>query len=104
MDAWGGRVGGALGLVADTTKETTAFYYDVDRAWHIEFNTPAEGVDVNLFVLGDDGFAQVHADTPAEGIETGTMEWLAMKDILIAAIVYAAYDSFAVFVNGNLAL
>ena len=96
MDGGSFRVGGMGGTIANTTNEAAAFYYDVDMGGHEEFNATTEGMDIDFFVLGDDGLTQVHADTAAEGVKTGTVEGFAAIDVLVAAIVYRAADALAV--------
>ena len=104
VDGGSFRVGGMGGTIANTTNEAAAFYYDVDMGGHEEFNAAAEGVDINLLVLGDDGLAQVHADTAAEGIKTGTVEGLAAIHVLVATVVHRATDALAVLADGQWAL
>ena len=100
MDGGSFRVGGMGGTIANTTNEAAAFYYDVDMGGHEEFNAAAEGVDIDFFVLGNRGLAQIHTYATAESIEPGTMEGLAAIDILIAAIVYRTADTLAVLTDG----
>jgi len=45
------------GMITDTTDETATLHYDVDMGGYEEFDAAAEGVDVDLFVLGDLGLA-----------------------------------------------
>ena len=104
MDGGSFRVGGMGRTIANTTNEAAAFYYDVDMGGHEELNAAAEGVDINLLVLGDDGLTQVHADAAAEGIKTGTVEGLAAIDVLVAAVVNRAADALAVLADGQWAL
>ena len=91
-------------MVADATDETAALNKDVDMGGHEEFDAAAEGVNVNLLVLGDDGLAQVHADATAESIETSTVERLTAIDVLVAAVVNRAADALAVLADGQRAL
>ena len=101
MEGGSFRVGGMCGMIADATDEAAAFHHDVDVGGHEELDAAAEGVDVNLLVLGDDGLAQVHADAAAEGIETGTVERLAAIDVLVTAIVNRTADALAVLADGQ---
>ena len=80
-------VGGAGGMITDAADETVAFYHDVDMGGYDEFDATAEGVDVDLLILVDDGLAQIHADATAESVEAGSVEGLAVIDVLVAAIV-----------------
>ena len=98
------RVGVACGTVAHTAEEAAALYDDVHMGGHIEFDAATEGVDVYLLVLGDHGLAQVHADAAAESVETGTVEGLATKYILVAAVAHRAADTLAVLADGQRAL
>ena len=88
VEGLGFRVGSVHGMVADAADEAAAFYYDIDMGGYEELDAAAEGVDVDFLVLGDDSFAQIHADAAAEGIETGTVERLAAIHVLVAAIMY----------------
>ena len=90
----------AFGMIADTANEALAFHLHIDRRGHEEFNTAEERVDVYLLVLRNGRFAQVQADASAESVETGTMESLAMIDILVAAMVHLAADALAVLADG----
>ena len=87
MDGGSFRVGVMFGMIANAANEAAAFYYDIDVDGHEKLDATAESVDVYLLVLGDDGIAQVHANAAAEGIEAGTVERLAMIDVLVAAVV-----------------
>ena len=98
------RVGIACGMITNTADEAAAFYDNVDMGGYEEFDATTEGVDVNLLILSNHSLAQVHADATAEGIETGTVERLAMIHILVAAIMYGAADALAVFTNRQRAL
>ena len=91
-------------MVADATDETAALYHDVDVGGHNEFDTTAEGMDVDLLVLGNHGLAQVHADATAEGVKAGTVERFTVIDVLVATIVYRAADALAVLADGQRAL
>ena len=62
VEGGGFRIGVACGMITDTTDEAAALHYDIDVGGHEELDAAAEGVDVNLLVLGDDGLAKVHAD------------------------------------------
>ena len=104
VDGGGFRVGGMCDVITDATYEAAALHYDVDVGGYKELDAAAEGVDVDFFVLSNDGLTQVHADAAAEGIETGTVEGLAAIDVLVAAVVNRAADAFAVFTNGQRAL
>ena len=88
VEGGGFRVGGMCGMIADAADEAAALYYDIDVGGHEELDAAAEGVDVNLLVLVDDGFAQVHADAATESVKAGTVECLAAIDVLVAAIMY----------------
>ena len=86
-------------MVADTANEAAALYYDVHRLRYKEFYAAAEGMDLYLLILSNSGISQVHTDTATESVETGTMERLATINVLVAAVVHAAADAFAVFTN-----
>lgn len=104
VDGWSFRVGGMCDMITYATDEASAFYLHINRRGHNEFDAPTEGVDVDLLVLGDDGFAKIHADAAAESIEPGTMERLAMIDVFVAAIVDRAADTLAVLADVQRAL
>lgn len=101
VDGWGFRVGGMCGMIADTAEEALAFYLDVNRRGHKEFDAAKKGVDINLLVLSDHGLTQIQSDAAAEGIETGTVERLAAIDVLVAAIVNRTTDTLAVLTDGE---
>ena len=86
-------------MITYATDEASAFYLHINRRGHNEFDAPTEGVDVDLLVLGDDGFAKIHADATAESIEAGTVEGLAMIDVLVATIVNRTADTLAVLTD-----
>ena len=88
VEGVGFRIDGVLAMITYTSDEALAFYYDIDVGGHIELYTAAEGVDVDFLVLSNHGLAQVHADTTAEGVETGTMEGFAAIYVLITTIMY----------------
>ena len=52
-------------------------------------------MDVYLLILSDNGPAQVHTYTPAEGIQPGTVKRLATEDILVASIMHRAAHPLA---------
>ena len=104
VEGGGFRVGVACGMLADAADETPALHFDVDVSGYEELDAAAEGVDVDLLVLGDDGLAQVHADAAAESIESGTVEGLAVIHVLVAAVVNRAADALAVLADGQRAL
>ena len=91
-------------MIADAADEASAFYINIDRRGHGEFDASAEGVDVDFLVLGNHSLAQVETETAAESIETGTVERLAMIDVLVAAIVHRAADALALLADGQRAL
>ena len=101
VEGGGFRVGVACGMVADAADEAVAIHFDVDMGGHEELNATAEGVDVDFLVLGDDGLAQVHADAAAEGIKSGTVKRLTAIDILVATVMHATADAFAVLADGQ---
>ena len=86
-------------MVADTANEVTTLDYDVHRLRYKEFYAAEESVDLYLFILCNSGISQIHTDTATKSVETGTVEWLATIDVLIATIVHAAADALAVFTN-----
>ena len=88
------------GMIADTANEASAFYLYVDRRGHEEFDAATEGVDVNLLVLGNHGLTQVQSDATTESVEPGTVEDLAMIDVLVATIVNRTADTLAVLTDG----
>ena len=88
-------------MVADTANKTTALYYDVHRLRYKEFHPATKGMDLYFLILCNSGISQIHADTATECVETGTVEWFATIDVLIAAVVYAAADALTVFTNGQ---
>lgn len=61
-------------------------------------------MNVYLLILSDDGIAEVEADTTAEDFEAGTVESLAVIDVLIASESCLADDAFALFGGGHGAL
>jgi len=91
-------------MIAHAANEATALHHDIHCLRHIEFYAATEGMDLDLLILCNGGISQVHADTTAESVETGTVEWFATIDVLIAAIMHAAADALAVFTNGQGAL
>ena len=95
------RVGIACGMITDTADETTALHFNVDMGGYVELDATTEGVDVNLLILGNHSLAQVHTDATAEGIETGTMERLTTIDVLVATVMHATADAFAVLADGQ---
>ena len=56
-------------------------------------------MDFDLLILCNSGISQIHTDAAAESVETGTVERRATIDVLIAAVMYAATDALAVFIN-----
>ena len=86
-------------MVAHTANKTAALYQDVHRLRYKEFHTATEGMYLYLLILSNGGISQVHSDTAAESIETGTMKWLAAIDVLIATIVNATADALTIFTN-----
>ena len=86
-------------MVANTANKTATFDNDVNRLRHKEFHTATEGMYLYLLILSIGGISQVHSDTAAESIETGTVERLATIDVLITAIVNATADALTVFTN-----
>jgi hypothetical protein len=86
-------------MIANSANEAATLDYDVHRLRYEEFHAATEGMDLYLLILSDGGISQVHADTAAESVKTGTVEWLATIDILVTAVMYAAADSLAVFTN-----
>ena len=101
MDGGGFRIGIACGMIADTANEAAALHFDIDVGGYEEFNAATEGVDVYLLILGNHSLAQVHADAAAKGIETGTMERLTTIDVLVATILHATAEAFAVLADGQ---
>ena len=61
-------------------------------------------MDVNLFILSDDGIAEVETDSAAEDLEVGPVEGLAVVDILVAAEACLADDALAFLGGGHGAL
>ena len=55
VDGGSFRVGGMCSMVADAADEATALNDDVDMGGHKKLDAAAEGVDVYLLVIGDDG-------------------------------------------------
>ena len=101
MKGRGLRVGSAGGMIADAADETMAFYLHIDRRGHEDLDAAAKGVDVDFLVLDNHGLAQIHTDAAAESIEAGTVEGLAVIDVLVAAVVDRAADSLAVLADGQ---
>ena len=101
MDGGGFRIGIACGMIADTANEAAALHFDIDVGGYEEVNAATEGVDVYLLILGNHSLAQVHADAAAEGIETGTVKRLTAIDILVATVMHATADAFAVLADGQ---
>ena len=101
MDGGGFRIGIACGMIADTANEAAALHFNVDVGGYVEFDATTEGVDIYLLILSNHSLAQVHADATAEGIETGTMERLTTIDVLVATILHATADAFAVLADGQ---
>ena len=101
MDGGGFRIGIACGMIADTANEAAALHHDVDVGGYEEFNAATEGVDVYLLILGNHSLAQVHADAAAEGIKSGTVKRLTAIDILVATVMHATADAFAVLADGQ---
>ena len=86
-------------MVADTANEVATLDYDVHCLRYNEFYAAEESVDLYLFILCNGCIPQIHTNTSEESIEAGSVEWLATIDVLIATIVHAATDAFAVFTN-----
>ena len=101
MDGGGFRIGIARGMIADTANEAAALHSDIDVGGYEEFNAATEGVDVYLLILGNHSLAQVHADAAAEGIKSGTVKRLTAIDILVATVMHATADAFAVLADGQ---
>ena len=101
MDGGGFRIGIACGMIADTANEAAALHFDIDVGGYEEFNAATEGVDVYLLILGNHSLAQVHADAAAEGIKSGTVKRLTAIDILVATVMHATADAFAVLADGQ---
>ena len=101
MEAGGILSSYSCSMIADTADETAALDHDVHRLRHHEFYAATEGVDLDLLILRDGGFAQVHTDTATEGVEAGAVERLATVDIFVASIVHATTDALAVLTNGQ---
>ena len=101
VEGGGFWVGSMCGMITDATDEAAALHYDVDMGGHEELDASAEGVDVDFLVLGDDSFAQIHADAAAESVESGTVECLAAIDVLVAAVMYRTADALAVLADGQ---
>ena len=99
VEGGGYAVGVAFSMIADSADEALTFHLHIDCRGHDDLNAAAEGMDVNLLILCNGRFAQVQANASAESIKPGTMEGLAMIDVLIAAIVHRATDALAVFTN-----
>ena len=91
-------------MVSDAADEAAAFYYDIDMGGYEELDAAAEGVDVDFLILGNDGLAQIHSNTAAEGVKTGTVKRFATIDVLVAAVVYRAADTLAVLADRQGAL
>ena len=101
MDGGGFRIGIACGMIADTADKAAAFYDNVDMGGYEEFDATTEGVDVYLLILGNHSLAQVHADAAAEGIKSGTVKRLTAIDILVATVMHATADAFAILADGQ---
>lgn len=101
MDGGGFRVGIACGMIADTANEAAALHFNVDVGGYVEFDATTEGVDVDFLILGNHSLAQVHTDATAEGIETGTVKRLTTIDVLVATVMHATADAFAVLADGQ---
>ena len=101
MDGGGFRIGIACGMIADTANEAAALHFDIDVGGYEEVNAATEGVDVYLLILGNHSLAQVHADAAAEGIKSGTVKRLTAIDILVATVMHATADAFAVLADGQ---
>ena len=99
VDGWGFRVGGMCGMIADTAEEALAFYLDVDRRGHEEFDAAKKSVDVDLLILSSHGLTQIQSDAAAESVEPGTVEGLAAIDILVTTIVNRTADTLAVLTD-----
>lgn len=95
MQTWGISVCIPFCSVADPSDEATALYHDIDSRRNKQFDTSAESMDVYLLILSDNGPAQVHTYTPAEGIQPGTVKRLATEDILVASIMHRAAHPLA---------
>ena len=104
MEGRGRVVGIVYCVIANAADEAMALHLHIDRCGHQELDTAAEGVDVNLLVLCDDGLAQVHSDASAKSVEPGSVERLAVIDVFVAAIVNRASDALAVLAYGKRAL
>ena len=55
-------------MVADTTNEAAALYYDVHCLRYKEFHAAAEGMDLYLLILCNGSIPQVQTDTATESI------------------------------------
>ena len=104
VDGGGFRVGIACGMIANTAHEAAALHFNVDMGGHEEFDATTEGVDIYLLILSNHSLSQVHADAATEGIETGSVERLAVIDVFVAAIMHATADALAVLTDGQRAL
>lgn len=91
-------------MITYAADETLALHIHIDRRGHEELNASAEGADVYLLILGNNCLAKVQADASAESVETGSVEGLAMIDVLVAAIACRATYSLAVLADGQRAL
>ena len=87
------------GMIAYTTDKALAFYLYVDRRGHEEFDASQKGVDVDFLILSNHSFAQIQSDAATEGIEAGTVEGLAMIDVLVTTIVNRTADTLAVLTD-----
>ncbi len=61
-------------------------------------------MDVDFLIFSNHGLAQIQSDATAESVEAGTVEGLAMIDVLIATIVDRTADTLAVLTNRQWAL
>ena len=104
MDGWSFLVCGMYGMITDTADEAAALYLDIDVSGYKQFDAATERVDVDFFILCDDSLAHIHSDAAAEDIQTGSVEGLAIIDVLIATIMNRAADALAVLADGQRAL
>ena len=100
MDGGGFRIGIACGMITDTADKAAAFYDNVDMGGHEEFDATTEGMDVDFLILGNHGLSQIHTDAATEGIKSGTVKRLTAIDILVATVMHATADAFAILANG----
>ena len=104
VQAWSIVLRSVVSMVSHSTNEASAFHLNVYRVGNKELNASAEGVDVNLLILGDGSLAKVQAYASAEGIEACTTEVFAMIYILVAAVVNRAAYALSVLIERYWAL